>query len=470
MVPGTIADRSDIHTAEFRPDYWPLLVEIRDLLRERLPGPQYQPEQATPKITHYLKTWPEYYRAVADGRKRFEIRKDDRGFQVGDRLVLQEYEPGSDLYTVRETTVRVTYILRSRQFLPEGYCAMSIEPEQAEGAPEVMPPPAEHGDGDRAAPSPSLREQIGRILATEGAAVPHCGLLALDSLIAAHEVEDERIRKDAAAEIERLRGERDRLAMALFAAHETTERIGKMARSLMDTATDALTVCEDDGALAEAARLRCSLDHMRQALGEQEEGEEQEEKRTVYRAAPSPSLREQVEWIYGASSLGLSTEGTRERILALIAAHEAQDERVRKAARAMTQPCQPEQAEGAPEVTPPPAEHGDGDRAAPSPSLREQVAAAEAAFCQDPGRDVSFIEKYLRPVIAVHEAQDEQVRKAAQLVFDVARNPHGMGHQHWDHFGMHGANCSMCADQRDWLIHLKDAISFLEQALGGRDA
>jgi len=41
-------------------------------------------------------------------------------------------------------------------------------------------------------------------------------------------------------------------------------------------------------------------------------------------ASPAaPSLREQVEWIYGASSLGLSTEGTRERILALISDEDA---------------------------------------------------------------------------------------------------------------------------------------------------
>uniref|UniRef100_A0A6M3KA61 Uncharacterized protein n=1 Tax=viral metagenome TaxID=1070528 RepID=A0A6M3KA61_9ZZZZ len=200
----------------------------------------------------------------------------------------------------------------------EAIRALADEPEQAEGAPEVMPPPAGHGDGDRAAPSPSLREQVAALKQHEGWAHKMERNTALDealALIAVHEAQDahrdaelmrlrmtefERIQaahRDhphcprhgdpepcttcraelAEAEIERLRGYRDRLAMALFAAHETTERIGKMARSLMDTATDALTVCEDDGALAEAARLRCSLDHMRQALGEQEEGEEEKE-------------------------------------------------------------------------------------------------------------------------------------------------------------------------------------------------
>ena len=40
--------------------------------------------------THELKTWPEYFEAVKDGTKNFELRKDDRGFKAGDHLVLAE--------------------------------------------------------------------------------------------------------------------------------------------------------------------------------------------------------------------------------------------------------------------------------------------------------------------------------------------------------------------------------------------
>lgn len=43
--------------------------------------------------THELKTWPEPFAAMVDGRKAFEIRRDDRNFAVGDALLLREYEP-----------------------------------------------------------------------------------------------------------------------------------------------------------------------------------------------------------------------------------------------------------------------------------------------------------------------------------------------------------------------------------------
>lgn len=73
---------------------------------------------------HVLKTWPEYFEAVADGRKTFEIRKDDRGFQVGDTLLLQEYVPNPEHYTGRNITSGITYITSFGQ-LP-GWVVMSI--------------------------------------------------------------------------------------------------------------------------------------------------------------------------------------------------------------------------------------------------------------------------------------------------------------------------------------------------------
>ena len=42
---------------------------------------------------HELKCWPAFFDAVARGEKTFEIRKDDRGFQRGDRLRLLKYDP-----------------------------------------------------------------------------------------------------------------------------------------------------------------------------------------------------------------------------------------------------------------------------------------------------------------------------------------------------------------------------------------
>ncbi|MEG0259568.1 MAG: DUF3850 domain-containing protein [Lysinibacillus sp.] len=39
--------------------------------------------------THDLKILPEYLEAVVSGKKTFEIRKNDRDFQVGDRIFFE---------------------------------------------------------------------------------------------------------------------------------------------------------------------------------------------------------------------------------------------------------------------------------------------------------------------------------------------------------------------------------------------
>jgi len=77
---------------------------------------------------HDLKTWPDQYRAILDGRKTFEVRLNDRAFDVGDTLLLKEWDPSPCGYTHREQRVRVTYILRGGQFgIAPSHCVMSIE-------------------------------------------------------------------------------------------------------------------------------------------------------------------------------------------------------------------------------------------------------------------------------------------------------------------------------------------------------
>jgi hypothetical protein len=60
---------------------------------------------------HELKTWPNYFEAILDGRKLFELRVNDRDFHVGDELFLCEYIPGKGEYTGRQIRKLVTYIL-----------------------------------------------------------------------------------------------------------------------------------------------------------------------------------------------------------------------------------------------------------------------------------------------------------------------------------------------------------------------
>lgn len=76
--------------------------------------------------SHHIKCWPEPFAAIKEGIKRFEYRKNDREYNVGDVLVLEEYNPNTG-YTGYYTRVKVLYVLYEGFGIPEGYCIMSIE-------------------------------------------------------------------------------------------------------------------------------------------------------------------------------------------------------------------------------------------------------------------------------------------------------------------------------------------------------
>lgn len=77
-------------------------------------------------IRHYLKVWPEFFNPLRTGEKRCEVRKADRNFNVGDRLVLREYDPEAKKYTGRGVCVDITHILDDERFVPEGTVILSI--------------------------------------------------------------------------------------------------------------------------------------------------------------------------------------------------------------------------------------------------------------------------------------------------------------------------------------------------------
>lgn len=58
---------------------------------------------------HKLKISPMYFEAVVAGRKKAELRKDDRGYRVGDVLSLCEWKHGS--YTGRRRVAVITHAL-----------------------------------------------------------------------------------------------------------------------------------------------------------------------------------------------------------------------------------------------------------------------------------------------------------------------------------------------------------------------
>lgn len=88
-----------------------------------------QPGQDRTAVTHALKTWPAEFQAIIEGRKRFEWRRDDRGYEVGDMLRLLEWDPLYDAFTGSWAMVQVTYVLRAPGFeMPQGWCVLSIGP------------------------------------------------------------------------------------------------------------------------------------------------------------------------------------------------------------------------------------------------------------------------------------------------------------------------------------------------------
>lgn len=78
-------------------------------------------------MEHELKTWMPYFGEVLVGHKTFEVRKNDRDFQVGDTLILREWADDKKEYTGRKLARRVTYILNGGEFGIQGeFCVMSI--------------------------------------------------------------------------------------------------------------------------------------------------------------------------------------------------------------------------------------------------------------------------------------------------------------------------------------------------------
>ena len=76
--------------------------------------------------THYLKAWLEYFNDVCENKKKFELRKNDRDFQIGDEVVLQAWDNEEGKYTGYYYRITIKYILHGGQFgLEEGYCILN---------------------------------------------------------------------------------------------------------------------------------------------------------------------------------------------------------------------------------------------------------------------------------------------------------------------------------------------------------
>lgn len=79
-------------------------------------------------MRHELKTSPEPFRATLLGLKSYEVRENDRPYNIADTLLLQEYRKDSKYYTGREIEARITFITLGGSYgLPDNLCVLGIE-------------------------------------------------------------------------------------------------------------------------------------------------------------------------------------------------------------------------------------------------------------------------------------------------------------------------------------------------------
>ncbi len=56
------------------------------------------------------KVWPEYFQAILNGKKTFELRLGDFICQEGDILILREWDPQKKQFSGRSIEKTVTYV------------------------------------------------------------------------------------------------------------------------------------------------------------------------------------------------------------------------------------------------------------------------------------------------------------------------------------------------------------------------
>ena len=76
-------------------------------------------------MVHELKILPYYFNLVESGMKTFEIRLNDRNYQVGDILILHEYYGGK--YTDKKIVAKVDAVINFCVGVKKGYIVLLIE-------------------------------------------------------------------------------------------------------------------------------------------------------------------------------------------------------------------------------------------------------------------------------------------------------------------------------------------------------
>lgn len=74
---------------------------------------------------HILKIQKEFAMAIMDGRKRFEIRNNDRDFKVGDLLIMRPWNETKGFLPFQPVVSEITFMTDFEQ--KEGYVVLSIK-------------------------------------------------------------------------------------------------------------------------------------------------------------------------------------------------------------------------------------------------------------------------------------------------------------------------------------------------------
>lgn len=86
---------------------------------------------------HEIKSWPDFFQPIIDGAKPFEVRYNDRKYNVGDALLIREWDDRKGVYTGRTVRRLITYILEGvpggippLAGLARNYCVLGLTEEK----------------------------------------------------------------------------------------------------------------------------------------------------------------------------------------------------------------------------------------------------------------------------------------------------------------------------------------------------
>ena len=92
---------------------------------------------------HDLKIHRQHFVNFLAGRKPWEMRVNDRDFQVDDTITLHEFDPIRNVYTGDKSELRrITYVMRASEYPAGGPDLCIFTHERAESS---KPGPEEHG-------------------------------------------------------------------------------------------------------------------------------------------------------------------------------------------------------------------------------------------------------------------------------------------------------------------------------------